>query len=95
MSPVPVGCATSAGHNAIYIYLSLAKKEVQVPVFRIRIPNSIRSVDPDPDSKSGSGPTTAKMTHKNRKKTCFEVRDVLIRELKASPVAWTSFVEAQ
>ncbi len=29
-------------------------------------PDSIRSVDPDPDLDSGSG--RAKMTHKNRKK---------------------------
>ncbi len=31
-------------------------------------PESIRSVDPDPDSESASGSRRAKMTHKNRKK---------------------------
>ncbi len=31
-------------------------------------PDSIRSVDPDPYSESGSGSTRAKMTHKSRKK---------------------------
>jgi hypothetical protein len=39
----------------------------------------------------------AKMTHKNRKSkeiSCFEVLDVLFSGLKASPVAWTSFMEA-
>jgi hypothetical protein len=51
----------------------------------------------DPDSKSGSGSKRAKMTHKNRKKlrnSCFEVKDVLLSGLKASPVALTSFMEA-
>ncbi len=31
-------------------------------------PDSIRSVDPDPYSESGSGSRRAKMTHKSRKK---------------------------
>ncbi len=59
-------------------------------------PDSIRSVDPDPYSESGSGSRRAKMTHKSRKKeiSCFEVLDVLFRELKASFVTWTSFMEA-
>jgi hypothetical protein len=41
-------------------------------------PDSIRSVDPDPYSRSGS--RKAKMTHKRRKFfeiSCFEVLDVL------------------
>jgi hypothetical protein len=32
-------------------------------------------VDPDPDSESGSGSRKAKMTHKSRKNSCFEVLD--------------------
>ncbi len=46
----------------------------------------------------GSGSRRAKMTHKNRKSTefsCFEVLDVLFGGLKAFPVAWASFMEAQ
>jgi hypothetical protein len=38
------------------------------------------------------------MTHKNRKKYrifMFEVLDVLFWGLKASPVAWTSFMEVE
>jgi hypothetical protein len=37
------------------------------------------------------------MTHKNSKSqkiSCFEVLDVLFGGLTASPVAWTSFMEA-
>ncbi len=60
--------------------------------------------DPDPNwiriqsvSGSGSGSRRAKMTHKNRKKvqeiSCFKVLDVLFWGLKASSVAWTSFME--
>ncbi len=44
-------------------------------------PDSIGSVDPDPDSESGSGPRRAKMTHNSRQKkfksSCFEVLDGL------------------
>jgi hypothetical protein len=44
------------------------------------------------------GSRGAKMTHKNRKReekiSCFEVMDVLFSGLKASPVAWKSFMEA-
>jgi hypothetical protein len=36
--------------------------------FRVPDPDSIRSVDPDPFSESGSGFRSAKMTHKSRKK---------------------------
>jgi hypothetical protein len=57
-------------------------------------PDSIRSVDPDPDSESRSGSRRAKMTHKNRKKLFFEVPDVLFRGLMASPVTWTPYIEA-
>jgi hypothetical protein len=59
----------------------------------------MRSVDPNPDSESGSRrPKEGKMTHINRKKVkkflCFEVLDVLFWGLKASSVTWTSFMEA-
>ncbi len=44
-------------------------------------PYSIGPVDPDPDpyseSGSGSGSRRAKMTHKSRKNSCFEVLDGL------------------
>jgi hypothetical protein len=40
-------------------------------------PDSIGSVDPDPDLESGSGSRRAKMTHKSRKSSCFEVLDGL------------------
>jgi hypothetical protein len=53
------------------------------------VPDSIRKVDPDP--QSGSGSRRAKITHKNRK--CSEVLDVLFGGLKASPAAWTFFME--
>jgi hypothetical protein len=58
----------------------------------------MKSVDPypDPDSDSGSGSRRAKMSHKSRKDleiACFEVLDVLFGWLKASSVAWTSFLE--
>jgi hypothetical protein len=55
-------------------------------------PDSIRSVDPYSESKRGS--RRAKMTHKNIKKLSFEVLDVFFGGLKASSVAWTSFMEA-
>jgi hypothetical protein len=58
-------------------------------------PDSIRSVEPDPYSESGS--RRGKMTHKSRKNyeiSCFEVLDVLFGELKASFVTWTFFMEA-
>jgi hypothetical protein len=43
--------------------------------FCVSDPVTIRSVDPYPDSESGSGFRRAKMTHKNRKKeiSYFEV----------------------
>ncbi len=43
-----------------------------------------------------SGSRRTKMTHNNRKSTefsCFEVLDALFWGLKASPVAWASFME--
>jgi len=57
-------------------------------------------LDPDPHSNcgSGTGSRRAKKFNKNRKRTefsCFEVLDVLFSGLKASPVAWPSFMEAQ
>jgi hypothetical protein len=47
--------------------------------------DSIRPVDPDPRRQ--------KMTLKDS--SCFEVLDVLFLGLRASPVAWTSFMEPQ
>ncbi len=57
-------------------------------------PDSIGPVDPDPDSESGSGSRRAKMTHRSRKNSCFEVLDGLFFELQASSVTWTYFMEA-
>jgi hypothetical protein len=57
-------------------------------------PYSIGPVDPDPYSESGSGSRRAKMTHKSRKNSCFEVLDGLFCELEASSVIWTYFMEA-
>ena len=59
-------------------------------------PYSIGSVDPDPysESGSGSGSRRAKMTHKSRKNSCFEVLDGLFCELEASSVTCTYFMEA-
>ncbi len=57
-------------------------------------PSSIGPVDPDPYSESGSGSRRAKMTHKGRKNSCFEVLDGLFCELQASSVTWTYFMEA-
>ncbi len=59
-------------------------------------PYSIGPVAPDPDSysESGSGSRMAKMTHKSRKNSCFEVLDGLFCELQASSVTWTYFIEA-
>ena len=42
----------------------------------------------------GSGSRRAKMTHKSRKNSCFEVLDGLICELEASSLFWTYFMEA-
>jgi hypothetical protein len=60
-------------------------------------PYSIGSVDPDPQYEygSGSGSRRAKMTHKSRKNSCFEVLDGLFSELEASAVTWTYFMEAR
>jgi hypothetical protein len=60
-------------------------------------PDSIRSVDQDPYSESGSGTRRTKMSHISRKNleiSCFEVIDVLFLELKASFGNWTLFMEA-
>ncbi len=57
-------------------------------------PYSIGPVDPDPYSESGSKSMRAKMTHKSRKNSCFEVLDGLFCELEASSVTWTYFMEA-
>ncbi len=57
-------------------------------------PYSIGPV-PDPYSESGSGSRRAKITHKSRKNSCFEVLDGLFCELQASSVTWTYFIEAK
>jgi hypothetical protein len=57
-------------------------------------PYSIGPVDPDPYSEYGSGSRRAKMTHKSRKNSCFEVLDGLFCELQAFFVTWTYFMEA-
>ncbi len=57
-------------------------------------PYSIGPVDPDPYSESGSRSRRAKMTHKRRKNSCFEVLDGLFCDLQASSVTWTYFMEA-
>ncbi len=51
-------------------------------------------LDPDPYSESGSGSRRAKMTHKRRTNSCFEVFDGLFCELQASSVTWTYFMGA-
>jgi hypothetical protein len=56
-------------------------------------PYSIGPVDPDPYSESGY--RRAKMTHKRRKNSCFEVLNGLFCELQASSVTWTYFMEVQ
>jgi hypothetical protein len=68
---------------------------IQDPIYKFC--STLRVADPDSHSNCGSGSRRAKMTHKNRKSTefsCFEVLDVLFRGLKASPLAWASFMEA-
>ncbi len=57
-------------------------------------PYLIGPVDPDPYSESGSGSRRAKIAHKRRKNSCFEVLDGLFCELQASSVTWTYFMEA-
>ncbi len=49
----------------------------------------IRNPDLDPE-----GPKWPTKVEKNLELSCFEVLDVLIWELKASSVTWTSFMEA-
>jgi hypothetical protein len=55
-------------------------------------PHSIRLVDPNPDSESGSGSGSrrAKISTKIEKK----IRNFMFEVLKASPIAWTCFMEA-
>jgi hypothetical protein len=64
-----------------------------------------RVAHPDPDldphgsaliwvAGSGSDPGGQKWPTKKEKKSCFEFLDVLFWGLKASPVAWASFIEA-
>ncbi len=50
-------------------------------------PDSIRSVDP-------GGQKWSTKTGKSSEISCFEVLDVLFWGLKASPIAWTFFIEA-
>jgi hypothetical protein len=64
---------------------------------------STNVVVPDPNGSAliligwiRTGSRRAIITHKNRKSeeiSCFELLNVLFRGLKASPVAWTSFME--
>jgi hypothetical protein len=69
---------------------------------RIRIhmdPHKFELLDPDPDphTNCGSGSRRAKMTQKNRKKDrifIFWSAGCSLWGLKASPVAWASFMEA-
>jgi hypothetical protein len=65
---------------------------------RIRIRDSIGSVDPDSESGSGSGSWRAKRPTKVEKKKCksswFDGLDGLFCELKASSITWTYFMEA-
>jgi hypothetical protein len=52
-------------------------------------------INPDPILKSGFGSRRPKMKiGKKLKISFFEVRDILFRGQKASPVAWMSFKEA-
>jgi hypothetical protein len=71
------------------------------PGFRIRIRIRInlscwiririQIADPDPDP---GGQKFSKKIEKSTEFSCFEVLDVLFWGLKASPVAWASFMEA-
>jgi hypothetical protein len=57
----------------------------------------MRSLDLDPDSQNRSGSRRTKTTHKKENNYLIsfcEVLDVLFKGLKASLVAWTSFMEA-
>ncbi len=51
-------------------------------------------LDPDPHWEYGSGSRRAKMTNKSEENSSFGALDVLFSGRKASPVAWTSFMEA-
>jgi hypothetical protein len=57
----------------------------------IRILIRIQIADPDPDPEGQKWP---KKIEKSTEFSCFEVLDVLFWGLKASPVAWASFMEA-
>jgi hypothetical protein len=52
------------------------------------------SLDPDPNSQSGSVSMRAKMAHKNRKKIkkILSAECSLLRTEGFSPAAWTSFI---
>jgi hypothetical protein len=56
-------------------------------------PNSIRSVDPDPYSESGSGSGRANMNHKSTKIKKFHAGCSFLRA-EGFFVTWTSFMEA-
>jgi hypothetical protein len=75
---------------------------------RIQVLTSVSDQDPDPDSISSVGPDQdleldpgvsrrAKITYKNKKVAKFHVLKCWMSsfELKASPVAWTSFMETK
>ncbi len=57
----------------------------------IRILIRIQIADPDPDPGGLKCPTKIE---KSIEFSCFEVLDFLFWGLKASPVAWASFMEA-
>jgi hypothetical protein len=57
------------------------RKQKEAHKFRVSDPDSIRSVDPDPYSETGSG--REKINQQGRQNldiSCFEVLDVLFRE---------------
>jgi hypothetical protein len=58
--------------------VSICKNNVLVIRVSVLDPYSIGPVDPDPYSESGSGSRRAKITHKRRKNSCFEVLDGLL-----------------
>ncbi len=85
----------SAGQGSVHKPSLTIMRNDKMEKSRISDPDSIRSVDPDPYSGSGSRSRRAKKDpQKLRNFICFEVQDVFFRELKASSVTYTSFLEA-
>ncbi len=86
--------------TAMYVkYLNNYFLCVLLSVFRIRIKSAqwirihiqIRNPYPDPDPGGQKWPAK---TEKSLEISCFEVLDVLFWGMKASPVPWTSFMDA-